>query len=113
MDFGRKAGACTLKYLPLPGGIIGGLKPNDALCSLELFFFRFFAFTDMELLVTEPEVYLIISVSDGNFKWSSRLAEVVCGMLRGADEELDALADVIDVVLVVLDRPLDPCESIS
>ena len=67
----------------------------------------------MEPLATESEVYLIISVSDGSCKWSSRLAEEVCGMLSAADSELDALADVIEVVLVGLDLLLDPCESIS
>ena len=33
--------------------------------------------------------------------------------LKDIDKELEVLADEVDVVLVVFDRPLDPCESIS
>ena len=59
------------------------------------------------------EVYLIISVSEGNLSWSSMLPDAeeeemeveVWGMLS------DAAFDLADDAF--LDRLLDPCESIS
>ena len=80
----------------------------------ESFFLRCFELSDVECFDPVSDVYLIISVSDGSLRWSSMfLDEFVCGMLSDVDKELDVLADEIDVVLVVFDRPLDPCESIS